>query len=43
MKAIIWKNEDLGAEWEERDIPEDLLEISKKYRQELSRKCCRTR
>ena len=27
MKAIIWKNEDLGAEWEEKDIPEDLKEI----------------
>ena len=27
MKAIIWKNEDLGAEWEEKDIPEYLKEI----------------
>ena len=27
MKAIVWKNEDLGAEWEEQDIPEDLKEI----------------
>jgi elongation factor G len=35
MKTIIWKNEDLGAAWEEKDIPEDLKEISKKYRQEL--------
>jgi len=35
MKAIIWKNEDLGAEWEEKDIPEDLKEICSKYRQEL--------
>ena len=35
MKAIVWKNEDLGAAWEEKDIPEDLKEISKKYRQEL--------
>ena len=35
MKAIIWKNEDLGAAWEETDIPDDLIEISKKYRQEL--------
>ena len=23
LKAIVWKNEDLGAEWEEQDIPED--------------------
>ena len=28
MKAIIWKNEDLGA-MEETDIPDDLVEISK--------------
>ena len=35
MKAIVWKNEDLGAAWEEKDIPEDLKEITKKYRQEL--------
>ena len=24
MKAIVWKNEDLGAEWEEKEIPDDL-------------------
>ena len=35
MKAIVWKNEDLGAEWEEKEIPEDLKEISDKYRKEL--------
>ena len=35
MKAVVWKNEDLGAEWEEKEIPEDLKEISNKYRQEL--------
>ncbi len=35
MKAIVWKNEDLGAEWEEIDIPSDLKEICNKYRQEL--------
>ena len=35
MKAIVWKNEDLGAEWEEKEIPENLKEISEKYRQEL--------
>ncbi len=23
MKAIVWKNEDLGAAWEEKEIPED--------------------
>ena len=35
MKAIVWKNEDLGAEWEEKEIPSDLIEICNKYRQEL--------
>ena len=35
MKAIVWKNEDLGAEWEEKEIPDDLKEICVKYRQEL--------
>ena len=35
MKAIVWKNEDLGAAWELVDIPEELKEISDKYRQEL--------
>ena len=35
MKAIIWKNEDLGAAWEEKDIPDDIKEICQKYRQEL--------
>ena len=35
MKAIVWKNEDLGAEWEEKDIPDHLKEITDKYRKEL--------
>ena len=35
MKAIVWKNEDLGAEWEEKEIPSDLKEITEKYRKEL--------
>ena len=35
MKAQIWKNEALGAEWEYKDIPDDLKEISQKYRKEL--------
>ncbi len=35
MKAQIWKNEALGAEWEYKDIPDDLKEISQKYRTEL--------
>ena len=35
MKAQVWKNEALGAEWEYKEIPEDLKEISEKYRTEL--------
>ena len=35
MKAQIWKNEALGAEWEYKEIPDDLKEISQKYRTEL--------
>ena len=35
MKAQVWKNEALGAEWEYKDIPEDLKEITQKYRTEL--------
>ena len=35
MKAQVWKNEALGAEWEYKDIPEDLKELSQKYRTEL--------
>ena len=35
MKAIIWKEETRGAEFEITDIPEDLKESANKYRQEL--------
>ena len=35
MKAQVWKNEALGAEWDYKDIPNDLKEISEKYRTEL--------
>ena len=35
MKAQVWKNEALGAEWEYKDIPDDLKEITEKYRTEL--------
>jgi len=35
MKAIIWKDETLGAEFEIKDIPENLKEKAKKYSQEL--------
>ena len=35
MKAVIWKDETLGAEFEYQDIPSDLKKVCDKYRQEL--------
>ena len=35
MKAVLWKEEKLGAEFEVQDIPKDMEEISQKYRKEL--------
>lgn len=38
MKALVWEGadeHDLGAEWEEQEIPEDLKEKAEKYRTEL--------
>ena len=35
MKAQVWKDEALGAEWEYKEIPADLKEITNKYRTQL--------
>jgi len=35
MKAIVWKEENLGAEFEIKDIPADMLDKAKELRQEL--------
>jgi elongation factor G len=35
MKALIWKGEDLGAKFDEVDIPADLVDKAKEYRQAL--------
>ncbi len=35
MKAIVWKDEALGAEFTEMDIPADLVEKAKEYRTKL--------
>ncbi len=35
MKAVLWKDEKLGAEFETVDIPADLKEQAEKYRKEL--------
>ncbi len=35
MKALIWHSEDLGASWDEVDIPADLADDAELYRAEL--------
>lgn len=35
MKAYIWKSENMGAEYIELDIPDDMLDQSRKYRELL--------
>ncbi len=32
MKALVWQGEDLGATWDEIDIPEELAEQAEEYR-----------
>jgi elongation factor G len=35
MKSIYWNEEDMGTTFEEKDIPEELVEICNKYREEM--------
>jgi elongation factor G len=35
MKALVWLEESLGAKWEERDIPADLVDKATAYREQL--------
>ncbi|MBB4196614.1 elongation factor G [Rhodoblastus sphagnicola] len=35
MKAVVWDDEGLGAKYHDEDIPADLLEKSKEYREKL--------
>ncbi len=35
MKALIWNNEELGATWDETDIPADMADEAAQYREEL--------
>jgi len=35
MKAIYWNEEDMGTTFEEKVIPEDLVELCNKYREEM--------
>ncbi|MFA6435330.1 MAG: elongation factor G [Elusimicrobiales bacterium] len=38
MKALIWVGDDLGAHFDEVEIPADMAELSKKYRDQLVEK-----
>jgi elongation factor G len=38
MKALIWVGDDLGAHFDEVEIPADMAELSKKYRDQLIEK-----
>jgi len=35
MKALVWQGEDLGASWDEIEIPDDLVEKSEEYREKM--------
>ena len=35
MKAIFWNEKDMGTTFEEKDIPEDLIDICNQYREEM--------
>jgi elongation factor G len=35
MKAVVWTGEELGAEYEDREIPDDMVEIAQEYRGKL--------
>jgi len=39
MKALIFNEDSKGAEWDETDIPEDLVETAKEWRNNLVEKC----
>ncbi|TAE82336.1 MAG: elongation factor G [Alphaproteobacteria bacterium] len=35
MKALVWRDESLGAEWDVKEIPADMLDKAKEYRDKL--------
>ena len=35
MKALIWHDEELGAKWDEVDIPADMADQADEYREQL--------
>ncbi len=42
MKALVWKNEDLGAEWDEIDIPDEYEEQARQYHNDLTEAAAET-
>lgn len=36
MKAVVWNGEELGASFEDQEIPEDLVELANEYRYQLA-------
>ena len=34
MKALIWRDEELGAKWDEVDIPDDMIDQADEYREQ---------
>jgi len=39
MKALIFKEESMGSEWDEVEIPDDLIDTAKEWRNNLVEKC----
>src|SRR6218665_1692282 len=35
MNALVWRNEELGAQWDVVEIPEDLKDRAEKYREQM--------
>ncbi len=35
MKALIWRDEELGAKWDEVDIPEHMVDLADEYREAM--------
>ena len=35
MKALIWRDEELGAKWDEVDIPDNMVDQAAQYREEM--------
>ncbi len=40
MKALVWHGEELGAKWDVTDIPADMAEEAKEYREKLIEAVC---